>query len=171
MDNMRSSIKLIGIAAGVVLLVIVIVVASFSKRPATPTAIEDPQKLTAITSPFTQATENLEVNYGGTIDPNHDAAVTPLRIFALDSLGLPQGINDRLTTILTAAVTQEQLPTYASTYIQIDRPTVACDTEYDCAFSFYLDSPESYYKFRQTRTAGGAPVITVTQQPLPGEQL
>jgi len=156
------------IAAGFVILTIVAFMLSSSSENSGKPTITNPLEGITFNSPISKVSDSLTVNYGGTSDPNQDSVQPPYRIFGLVDLPLSEGIRKMLPDYINRALWSTTVPTYATTYVQIDRSTLQCDTQYDCRFSFYLDSPESYYDFHLSATTTGSYVYTIKQQPLPG---
>jgi hypothetical protein len=133
-----------------------------------PGKVTDPLQVNIFDSPLTQNSDSLTISYGGTSEPNQDSVQPHYRVFGLSDMPIPQAIKDILPDHLNQALWSTAIPTYASTYVQIDRSTLLCDSQYDCKFSFYLDSPESYYDFHLSATTNGTYSYTLQQQPLPG---
>ena len=128
----------------------------------------NPTTTTKVTSPFMEVTYDQAINSDlNTGDPNTSAVQQPFLLFGLDSLPLTAkqqySIHEDLLNLLGNAI----VPTYATTYVHIDRHTLKC-SEFDCTFSFYIDSPEGYYTYHAYHNPDGSEAFTLTQEPLPG---
>jgi hypothetical protein len=168
METQGSQIKALGIGIGVIVVVIIVVIVALtnSSKPKTGSTA-DPQQATTIHSAVTDASDGLLINYSGSIEPDGDAVNQPLRLFAEDEMPLPEALKTPLLAAISDALRDNVVPSYVHAYVQINRSTIQCATAYDCKFSFYLDSPESYYDFHYYLQANGSPAYTIKQQPLP----
>jgi hypothetical protein len=165
MDYLRTHWQLIVVAAGVLLLLVVVMI--FGIRQTIQSG-NDPQKVTNFTSPISQLSDSLAINYTAAAAPNMDAVKQQFRIFAADSIGIPDGIRSNIEQLIISAAGEVIIPTYNQTYIHIDSRTLSsCKTDTDCTLSFYVDSPESYYSIHIFKNSYGDQSYTLTQQPLP----
>lgn len=159
------------------ILVAVIVIAAIAAAIATslqnrqePAVEPNSQDATRLDSPFSEVSDNLLVGYDAVAEPNEYAAATPFRLYGYDNLKLSNDLKMRLKRRLPEALANQIPPTFATTYIHIDDKSLDCASEYDCRFSFYVDSPESYFSFRLFYDSDGAELYEIEQQPLPEER-
>jgi hypothetical protein len=155
--------------AGLVLLVSGVLIAGLSaSSPAKQPAVVDPTKVTKVTSPFTHTTIDLEINTALKSDANDNAVHQPFELFGLGDLPFSAHRSYEIHEALPALVAREVVPTYVQTYIHIDASTIKCPSEYDCTFSFYIDSPERYFTYHTYHKPDGSEAHTLRQEPLPG---
>lgn len=169
METLRKHPRIL-IAAALGLIVLVVVLTLTRSKPQTnkPGQIVNPQEATNFYSPFTKTSDTFLINYTGSVNPNINAARQQFRIMALNNLPMPADIKQVLPVILPQELAKIAIPTYAPAFIQINRDTLKCSSVYDCQFSFYIDSPESYFDFHLHHQSNGTRVIDLKQQPLPG---
>lgn len=169
MNYVSKHPKIVAAILGLAVITLIFVSISRSVRPPSSVRTEPySQDLTAINSSFTRSTETFTINYGSTANPNQDAVQAPLRLFAVNSFSFPGTLKSSLLASVREALSHEAIPTYATASIQIDRDTFKCSDEYDCHFSFYLDSPEGYFSYHHYHNPDGSRAYTLKQEPLPG---
>jgi hypothetical protein len=162
MDYMKKHPKtLAAIGLGVVI-VIIVAVMSFQSKSTVSTAAA-----TQITSPYAKITIELPVNTGLEGDANAAATSGQYEVFGLGQLPLTPELSYEIHEHLPAEIAKTIHPTYAHTYVHIDRDTLKCEIDFDCQFSFYLDSPEGYYHYHRTLADDGSISTEVRQQPFP----
>jgi hypothetical protein len=118
---------------------------------------------TTFYSPISQAEDNFTANYSGDVAPNLNAVQQQFKIFNAQNVPIPTTIKDDLNNLLPSALQRVVTPTYATTFVHLDKNNVKCDKDNtDCTIGVYIDSPESYYSVHIT--TGSVPSITATQQ-------
>lgn len=159
------------IAGAVVALGLVILALIFSlffsskKQPSTSTQTGRSIDTVEFTSPLSEGNDNFTANYSGEVQPNKDPAVQTFKVFNSAGLSLPPTIASDLNSILIDKLQQLVPPTYATTFIHVDKKSIKCQAKNtDCSFGIYIDSPESYFKVRIIDGDGIAPSVTVDRQ-------
>lgn len=166
MDLIRNHPKIIAaiLAAGIGLLALFAILSN-SNRSQPP---DLSQQSTLLSSPFTESSEKFLINYGSDTSPNFEAVFPSVRLFAANSLPLPESARSSLPQALGQALSGEVTSANGTTNVQIDRSTINCEDPYDCRFSFYLDSPESYFSYRIFYNPDGTRATELKRLPLPG---
>ncbi len=168
MDYLRNHPILSLLVGGGIVLIAIIAVTVQALQSNDPKADQDPQQATSFYSPLAQTSDSLLVNYGGSADPNQDAVHGRFKVLGLDAMPLPQSVKDSLSSSLTTSLEKVITPTYSLAYIHIDRSSINCHTQFDCRFSLYIDSPESYHSYHSYLKPDGSQAYSLTAQPFPG---
>ena len=124
-------------------------------------------KITTILSPFANNTDEVAINDGLHNPANMDATIEPVNIFFPYGSPLTNQLIYRFHETLPTILDREIVPTYSPTYAHIDASSFDCKSIYDCGFSFYLDSPERYYRVRLYHEDNGDEAYSFKQLPLP----
>ncbi|HSX02848.1 MAG TPA: hypothetical protein VLI05_06085 [Candidatus Saccharimonadia bacterium] len=155
----------LGLGGLVVVILLILGLASNSRQAAT---VVDPAKTTSISSRFSKTSADIAVNSGFKVDPNNVAVHQPFELFGVSSLQISDALTYQMHESLPGQLARAVVPTYAPTYIQVDASSVDCTTDYDCAFSFYIDSPERYFRYHMYYNPDGSQAYSLKQMPLPG---
>ena len=155
-DETRRKLVLFGtIGLGaLILLALVVFLVTTHKRSQSGASDGRTADVTTITSPLTKSSDQLTVSYGGDASPNLDAVQQPFRIFSVDTLPVPQGVQKALSELVPPLVRQQVTPTYPSTYIQVEKSSIHCDSSNNCTMNIYIDSPETYFALNLSKVNG-----------------
>lgn len=149
MNPQQKNYKLaIGIIIlGVVFLGFILYMFFKSDTPPQSQGGEHNQDTTTINSPVSKNKIDFTVNYGSDIEPNMYAVEQPFKIFSLDGIEMPQVVKGQVETFLIDALREQVAPTYASTFVHIEKGSIKCQGEFACTMNVYIDSPEKYFEF------------------------
>jgi hypothetical protein len=162
-DTQKRTLTSTGAIIGVVVLVIAFGILFMSRK-------HEDSALTAtkFASSYAPGSDSVLANYTGQTSPNADAVKQTFVAFDPASLSLPQDIKTNLNAYLSTALDRQVAPSQGTVYIQIVGSTIHCPNSYDCSFSFYIDSPESYFAYHLFYGSDGTQKYTLKQLALPG---
>lgn len=169
MNNSGQSYKIaigaVALGAVIIIVLITIFLAQLGSKEEKPP--QHSTDSTTINSPVTKSSDNLTVSYGGNAEPNMYAAQQPFRLFGKDQLPLPSDVKEQLEPLLIDNLRRQVVPTYATTFVHIEKSSIHCPDPDSCSMAVYIDSPELYFDFKVTGLSS-VPSGTLTPKPWKG---